>query len=380
MKKNIIIMVVTILLSSSALFGANNNRGSYQERIRKDANRGSMSGEDGSQINDKSGKSDDSYIDSVVYTDITERITLGRRKLILNSRGKKAIELGTPATEAAGEMAKLLSAEERARAERESSKREIPSYYTGGFCSVITPAEISKSSEFTTLECLLDFGGEMRRADVFAGLYPDHKREILIGVPIYITFESGNRASFDGIILRENKASMNLSDWTDSKRIRKLFAEGMLVANDIAYTYGSRFLNALEQSKVEQKTEYITTDDGNGSTRVVPVTSTNIEKPEIEDYIVAAGLEFLTSIFSIGGKSYLYDARPLFRMNAGKKVYIEGVVDFNKNRLGKKFGIIGKDERGTVEKNNQAEDALIMKKIQSYGVTRGGKIQLGEGR
>lgn len=377
MKKSL----ATILVLSSIALASNEygNRANYQENTRSSAHRGSLNGKSGNKTDDRSGKISDNYMDSVIYTDIIEMGTHGRRQQISNARASKTIILGQPATEAAEGMASLLAAEELAREKDAAIKRKIPSYYTGGFCSVVTPADISKSSEFTTLECLLDFGGEIRRADVFVGLYPDHKREMLVGVPIYITFENGNRASFDGIVLRKNKGSMNLSDWTDNKRIRKLLAEGALIANDIAYVYGTRYLNALEESNTKQKTDYITVSDNNGSTRIIPVTSTSNEKPKAKNYLIAAGLELLTSLFSMAGKSYLYDAKPLFRMYSGKKVYLEGVVSFDNARLGKKFGIIGTDEQRAAKINNQGEEALMLKKIQSYGVTRGGKIQIGEG-
>jgi hypothetical protein len=251
------------------------------------------------------------------------------------------------------------SLEENASAEArlaKEAKEHIPAYFGGGFCRMKTPVEISRASEFSTLSCLINFGkSEYRKVEVFIGVYPDYKKEMLIGLPIYATFENGNRAIVNGIVMRKDKGSVNIADFVDGQRMRKLIGENALAINDVAYRYSTAYMMALQASRIREEVEYVNTVDPNtGNSVPVPVATRNIAPPKATDFFAAAGIEIATRLFASIGKDYLYDTRPLFKIYEGKMVWVEGVFEFDTSKIGSRFGNIAENQIKNADKNNES--------------------------
>jgi hypothetical protein len=322
----------------------------------------------GQKVNDEKGGVEDDYMDSVIWVDIFEKKTHGVPLPFTFSNGiDNPNLLAHPVDKKNEEFAKLEAKALAKQAKLEAQKKEKVSYFAGGYCTMPYSVSISKGREFMKLNCSLNFGSDnYRPASVFTVLYPDYKRERVYAIPLYIDLPSGKRANFSGIVLNETKTSVNVADWVDNARLRKLIGEGVLAANDIAYKYVSGYLQAKQESRTTTQVHYIATQGANGTSTTVPVETKQVKPPKVSDYLIGAGVELLTKLFSLKGKDYLYSSNPLFIVNP-KKVYVEGIVNFDNEGLARSFGKISQEQEKTATKNNMEWKQEINKIINTYG-------------
>lgn len=323
----------------------------------------------GKKFNDKKGHLEDDYYDSVIWYDIYAKTTHGVPLEFTYSNGKTLpTMLATPVDDLNRKFTKeeniLLAKQEKQKA---SSKKPV-NYFVGGYCIIPQTIQLSKGREFTKLNCTMNFGkGGYRPVSVFAALYPDYKKEEVYAIPLYAELPSGNRATFNGVVLNDSKTSANVADWVDNARLRKLIGEGALAANDIAYKYINGYLQAKAQSRTKTEVHYIQTQNGN-NTVTTPVETQTVKPPKVGNYLIGAGVELLSKLFSIKGKDYLYSSNPLFIVNP-KKVYVEGVLLFDNAGLAKRFGTISQERESTTLNNNNSWKNDLSKIINTYGNT-----------
>ena len=357
----------------------------YTDEAREATGMIQQDGTKGKKTTDERGHIDDKLLDVVIYNDSYDGISHHKRAQITQPivKGDVAgIHLATPATDLA-----LASAEQEKKYREEQAKLlaeqklqdDKPiSYYVGGYCTVNTPVKIVRNSEFTSLNCMLDFGnGEYRDADVFSGVYPNYKEESLTVLPIYATFPNQSKVNLDGVVLTSDKASLNIADHVENFKIRKLVSEYGLATNDVAYRYANAYMTQVIASKSTTNVDYISVPDpaNPALNSVVPVVTSNTQPPSSADYFALAGIELLSQIISIGAKNMLEDSDPLFRIFKGKRVYLEGVVTIDNKGLGRKFGRIAEEQKNSIQKQNdnynQGREELIRKYEQSAEETRG---------
>jgi len=346
--------------------------------IQQDATKGNKTTDERGQINDK-------LLDVVIYNDSYDGISHHKRSRTTQPIEKGdvgGIRLATPATDlalASAEQEKKYKEEQNILLAEQKLENEKPvSYYVGGYCTVNTPVKIVRNSEFTSLNCLLDFGnGEYRDADVFSGVYPNYKEESLTVLPIYATFPNQSKVNLDGVVLTSDKASLNIADHVENFRIRKLVAEYGLATNDVAFRYANAYLTQVIASRSTTNVDYISVPDpaNPALNSVVPVVTSNTQPPSSTDYFALAGIELLSQIVSIGAKNMLEDSDPLFRIFKGKRVYLEGVVTVDNKGLGRKFGRIAEEQKNSIQKQNdnynQGREELIRKYEQSAEGAKG---------
>ena len=344
----------------------------YLDKTRKATGDITENVSNGKVTEDKVGGHFDNYMDTVIWNDTYLKKTNRRIQVQTVAIGTADIPLDTPLDKLNAEW-KVEEQRLQSQREKESNQtKEISTRFAGGYCTFEEVLLISKFNEYGKMDCLLDFGqGAYRQVEVFASFYPDYKREMVIALPMYMTFRNENRATFSGVVLKSNKTSINLASWVDNKRIRKMFAEGLLVSNDIVYNYVSGYMRALQLSRTRTGVEYITTTDPQtGLSISTPVATTKTAPPEVKDYVISAGVELLSSIFSIVGKDYLDSTEPLFKVYP-QKLYVEGIVSFDNVGLAKRFGKISDDSRNKALHNNEAwekkKENIIQKHERNYG-------------
>jgi len=336
----------------------------------------------GTEVDDRRGGYFDNYMDTVIWNDTFKKMTDNKPQVQGMKTGTQTIVLDTPV-----ENLKAQWDAEEARlaalhANDTNKSNEAPIIFAGGYCTLEERLAISKFNEYGKLDCLLDFGeGKYKRAEVFTSFYPDYKREMVIAIPMYMTFEDDSRASFSGIVLKANKTSMNMAGWVDNRRIEKMLGEGLLMTNDIIYNYANAYMSALIQSKTREEVIYPDEyADGNGTNRYnnrypgyypYPRTTTNVAPPEARDYIISAGIQILSNIFAITGKDYMYSKEPLFGVYP-QKVYVEGMVSFDRQGLAQRFGVISQTNKDKANKNSAAWKAERNQIIQKYGAPKTG--------
>ena len=335
----------------------------------------------GVKVEDRRGGYFDNYMDTVIWNDTFKKRTddIPLKQVVV--AGTESIVLDTPVENLQAQWNAEEARLAALHAGENNASDKAPIIFAGGYCMIEETLSISKFNEYGKLDCLLDFGGgQYKRAEVFSSFYPDYKREMVIAIPMYMTFEDDSRASFSGIVLKANKTSMNMAGWVDNRRIQKMLGEGLLMTNDIIYNYANGYMNALIQSK--RREELIYPDghndangtngriyNGYGGYNAYPRTVTNIAPPEAKDYIISAGMVILSNIFAIKGKDYLYSKEPLFGVYP-QKVYVEGMVSFDNQGLAQRFGKISQDNAAKALNNNQSWKSERDQIIQRYGAPK----------
>ena len=343
----------------------------------------------GVKVEDRRGGYFDNYMDTVIWNDTFKKMTDGKAQLQGMTAGTETIVLDTPVENLKAEWDAEEARLAGLRAGENNNSNETPIIFAGGYCTLEETLAISKFNEYGKLDCMLDFGkGEYKRSEVFASFYPDYKREMVIAVPMYMTFEDDSRASFSGIVLKANKTSMNLAGWVDNMRIQKMLGEGLLMTNDIIFNYANGYMNALMQSRKREELIYPNGyGDGNGTNNSIynngylgyypsPRTVTNVAPPEARDYVISAGIQILSNIFAIKGKDYLYSKEPLFGVYP-QKVYVEGMVSFDRRGLAQRFGQVSQDNVNKANANTATWKSERNQIIQRYGAPKTGSAMGG---
>lgn len=358
------LLLMMTIITSSLLWSKNDltiEAEKYLEETRKITGDITKSASKGEVIDDRRGGYFDNYMDTVIWNDTFTKKTNKIGQTQMSSSGQNSIVLDTPVDKIKAEWEAEETRLAILRASERNKTEELPIIFAGGYCTFEDTLALSKSNEYGKLDCMLDFGkGEYRRAEVFASFYPDYKREMVIAIPAYMTFENDNRATFSGIVLKGDKSSMNLAGWSDNKRMQKMIGEGLLATNEVVYNYASGYMRALQQSKVREEVVY--PQSGNGTAAQgggyypgyypSPTRITNVAPPEARDYVITAGIEILSNIFAIGGKDYLYSTEPLFAVYP-QKVYVEGMVSFDSKGLAQRFGQISQNNANRANTNNK---------------------------
>jgi len=304
---------------------------------------------------DEYGSVDNTLIDAVIYNDVHDMLSMGETVAEQQSISRGTVggvALSTPESDL---LVEELRIEDEHRAEQatikkkeEEEAKKVPSYFVGGYCTVLTPVKVVKNSEFTELDCMLDFGeGSFRDARIFAGVYPNYKKETLTFLPLTATFANQNKASFNGIIMTQDRSSLNIADHIDRFRMRQLVSEYGLAINDVAYRYATLYMGNLMASRVRTKVDYISvpSNNGIGGSVVQPIVTQRVAPPKVEDFFTMAGIELVSKLFALGAKNVLENTSPLFTVYKGKKVHIDGVVSFKTDGLGRKYGKIESELR-----------------------------------
>jgi hypothetical protein len=319
---------------------------------------------DGKLVDDKKESKFDNYLDAVIWNDIEQMKTNKKVLQQVESLASSTIEIDTPLTK---QQARYLAEKERMDVEkdkRDKMKKHPPSIFAGGYCTLYESLKLSKSYELGRLDCLLDMGkGVYKKVEIFTSFYPDYKREIVIALPLYATFEDKTRATFRGIVLNANKTSISVSSWADTRRIQKLLAENALMINSVAYTYVTGYINAKQASKTKTSIHYIDTGD-----KVIPVQSTTTAPPELKDYIVGAGISILTQLASVFGREYHNSQTPLFEVHP-QNVYVEGILSFDSAGIAQQFGQIAEEQEKSVLEHNKQFLQEDKSRIQQYNIS-----------
>lgn len=331
---------------------------------------------DDSGRRDTFGDIDDTLLDVVIYNDSFSKINMGAGSAEWQgmSRGNiKGIALASPETDLleASVEAELKWKEEKKKRDaiiKEEAKRK-PSYFVGGYCTIPELVKIVRNSEFTNLDCLLDFGnGEFRDATVFAGVYPNYKKETLTVLPIFVTFKNKSKANFNGIVMTGERSSLNIADHIERFKIRELVAEYGLAINDVAYRYATLYMSNLISSRVRTQVDYVSVPNNNGvgGSTVQPIVTNKVAPPNAYDFFAVAGIELVSKLFSIGAKNALEDTSPLFTIYRGKRVHIDGVVSFDTEGLGRKYGKIQGELKDNSIRDNSTYTEEKSRIINSY--------------
>lgn len=324
------------------------------------------------------GGLEDSYMDTVIYNDIhSQQSHRGQSKIQsgIQAFQPNGIELAKPNTEYMAYTSEKYAQMEKDRLEKEKkdelAKKERPKYFVGGYCIATKRTEILKSSSFSSFDCELEFGdGQYREVQIFAGIYPNYEKEVLVTLPIYATLPNGKRASMSGVIMNVDKTSLNIANEVESYKIRRWVAKYGLSFNNVAYKYATMYMEDLRASRRSMETTYLTTTiDGSGITTTTPVQNVNTAPPSASETFALAGIELFSRLMAVGAENLLDSTAPLFTVYKGQRVWVEGVIDTDTE---KSYGTLkGMDETIKNEIRSENQQFMQMDRIDSVNSVPG---------
>jgi len=293
---------------------------------------------------------EDTLLDTVIYTDII--------KFTTNTPISNAKSVAFVTNNVVVYRKKLE--EERQKNNQNKTEKETVYYKAVGYCNFANNIEVTASNEFAMLECSFNINAKnqtvYRKGKLFAGLYPDYKREMLIALPIYLKFNNVEYPS-KGVILNGQMTSLNVADYVDKIRIRKLLAKSLIVSSDVAYTQSMAYLKALEASKKQEEVIYQNITNPNGTVTTTPITIANYQKPDKKDYWVTGLIELTSRLVNLFGEDYLEYLKPMFKVNQGSVVYANVIFYENDKDLIGTYKELNTKEIEKINTNNEKFEA-----------------------
>lgn len=311
---------------------------------------GALSGNVQARELNMTGKTlNDTFLDTVISYDI--------QKNAFSTRAQTAQNRRFAMDNVALEQKRLEELRRLARKNRQTAKKPKKIFRATGYCTFANDVNIEASNEYSMLDCSLKIGNRFVQSQLFAGLYPDYKREMLIALPIYVKI-GDNRYPAKGVILNAQMTSMNVANYVDRVRIRRLLAKSLLVTSDVAYNQASAYLKAVEESKKQEQIAYTTqTNPVTGAITQIPITITNTQKPDKRTYWQTGIVELTSKLINLFGKDYLSYLKPFYKVKAGSAVYADIIFKKDMQTMYKTFESVNKTEMDKIEKNNQAFEA-----------------------
>jgi len=323
----------------------NANAGDYYLKVKNRINKNvQMNSGSGGIINDTRNNKIDTYLDTVIITDIEQH------------KNNNIVQTASYAQVLNNNVAYQKSLQRQRMQQMRQTKKSSSVLNVRGYCRLVNNVKIFVSDAFGEVNCDLENIKTHTNftAKVFVKFMPDYKREMLLAFPVYATVE-GKRLDSVGYFLNATKTSLNVASKVDGVRIKKLLLKGLLVESDIAYKQATAYMGAVRASETQTSTTYI--KDGNGNS--TPVQSQSTQKPKVRDYINTGIVESVAALIRLFGENSLYELKPLFYINKGDVFYTEMVLKDNNNMFNKLKNIVGNKTKQIQQDNNNYEQNLM---------------------
>ena len=197
-----------------------------------------------------------------------------------------------------------------------------------GYCLVRDNIMIGKQPGAGRFICNTNIG----QVEVFGNLTPINDVLTLIYDPAYIEFKNWRYRVLTSRVLNEARTSYNIATYVNDRKLSEIALSSTSNSADVIKTQSSDYLRQLEQSRKNQKTEYVTVGSGSNS-YVAPVQNENTEKPNAVDYIAKAGIDIVSGIVKNTAEVFKRDLPYLYEVVGGSRVYIDLVIDRNGEKI-----------------------------------------------
>lgn len=325
------------------------------------------------EIQENLSKQKDSYMDTVIYHDL------------LTNEAQPKISHAAKVSFTSDNVGIYTKALLKATSRKKSIQKNNTTlyYHAKGFCHFLNDISITVSSEFGMLDCSLNIvsqEGQKRYANakLFVGLYPDYKKETLVALPISVHIDNKEYPA-TGVVMNAKMTSINIADYVDGARIRKLLAKSLLVSSDVAYTQSVRYLNMLERSRTYTQVQYQPQTQPNGLVTNVPIIISNTRPPKKEDYILAGAIDLAASLVDLFGKDYLEHLTPLFKVSQGSTVWADFVYNTRMRDIENSFRMYQNRIMSETQMNNNQYNAQKTRIDASVNIQRRSGVEVGSG-
>jgi len=220
--------------------------------------------------------------------------------------------------EAEAEFEKTLTEKEK------QSEKEIKEkiYNITGYCSTRNPIEVERVQAYSILDCQFNKNDlNIENTQMFASFVPIYDKLALFGRPIYLNVHHNKLPIKNGVMLTVDQTNLNLATFINDVKIKNLLADMALASNSVVYNSSVAYMTALEESK---KTEEVNITP-NTSGQPIIQTATNTKKPNVDDYVITAGIQLVSSLINAVGNFYKDNNYPLYKIAKRTQLY----VDFN---------------------------------------------------
>jgi len=188
-----------------------------------------------------------------------------------------------------------------------------------GFCLIKEDLLIAKQPGSLKLDCETNIGG----VSMFANLKSVNQLNSLMVDPVWIDYRGGRYKVSRSFVTNEAQTSYNIATYVNDRKIAEAGLSALSVSSDEGKTASNSYLKALEESRKKEELAFVDVSNGNGTAYSQPIQLTNVEKPEVSDYLIGAGINILASTIKTTAELFKRDLPYLYEVVGGTKIYVD---------------------------------------------------------
>lgn len=336
-------MILVILLLNLGLFANVRTNDLSEDELNKQLEAEALlRGEDTSGVYGESKKdsektssskdNDDKYRDIALYNFITRYDNENDKKTYPITLNNKAVVLADNVGVYNQKMKELQDIEDKKKAEQEKEENQTKTIYFTGYCFTRNAIEVENIQGYGIVDCSFEDNElNISTSKMMAMFIPITSRNALIAKPIYLLGKDNKKIPIQtGVILTLDRTSLNVANFINDKKMKKLTGDLMSQTGDIALNQSVAYLNQLEESN--KREEVVLNSSISGTTQT---KTTNTEAPDATTYLVHSGIQFVSGLFKLGGLLLSEDKYPLFKVYQDSGFYADFVVEINGDKKGK---------------------------------------------
>ena len=336
-------IILAILLLNLGLFANVRTNNLSEDELNKQLEAEALlRGEDTSGVYGESKKdsektssskdNDDKYRDIALYNFITRYDNENDKKTYPITLNNKVMVLADNVSVHNQKMKELQDIEDKKKAEQEKEENQTKTIYFTGYCFTRNAIEVENIQGYGIIDCSFEDNDlNISTSKMMAMFIPITSRNALISKPIYLLGKDNKKIPIQtGVILTLDRTSLNVANFINDKKMKKLTGDLMSQTGDIALNQSVAYLNQLEESN--KREEVVLNSSISGTTQT---KTTNTEAPDATTYLVHSGIQFISGLFKLGGLLLSEDKYPLFKVYQDSGFYVDFVVEINGDKKGK---------------------------------------------
>ena len=335
--KKLILFVILAIIKTTSLFanvrGENLSEDELNKQLQAEA---LLRGEDTesmkvdtdktSQKTSSSRDNNDKYEDVALYNLINRYNTENDKKIFQVVIKEKTTILADNVGEYTAKLQALDEKKKLEQQNKEKEAKETKTVYFSGYCFTNNAIEVENIQGYGVLDCTFEKNElNIDSSKMMAVFVPITSRSALIAKPIYLLDKTNKKTPIQsGVVLTLDRTSLNIANFVNDKKIKKLSGELLNSTGDIILNQSVAYLNQLEESK--RKEEIITSSSISGTTQS---KTTNTEAPDGTTYLIHSGIQFISGLFKLGGLVLSEDKYPYFKVYKDSGFYVDFIVEIN---------------------------------------------------
>jgi len=198
-----------------------------------------------------------------------------------------------------------------------------------GFCLIKEDIFIAKQPGSLKLDCETNIGG----VSMFANLKSVNQLNSLMVDPVWIDYRGGRYKVTRSFVTNEAQTSYNIATYVNDRKIAEAGLSALSVASDETRTASNSYLKALEESRKNESVAFVDVSSGNSSSYPQAVQMTNVERPEVSDYLIGAGINILASTIRTTAELFKRDLPYFYEVVGGTKIYVDMQVTMKGEKI-----------------------------------------------